>query len=96
MKLAVIFPGIGYHADKPLLYYTKKLVNTMGYETMDLVYRDMPEKVKGSAERMKEAFECALSQTEQQLVDVDWSRYESLLFVSKSVGTAVSLSLIHI
>ena len=25
MKLAVIFPGIGYHTDKPLLYYSKKL-----------------------------------------------------------------------
>ena len=25
MKLAVVFPGIGYHADKPLLYYSKKL-----------------------------------------------------------------------
>ena len=25
-KLAVIFPGIGYHTDKPLLYYGKKLV----------------------------------------------------------------------
>ena len=24
-KLAVIFPGIGYHTDKPLLYYGKKI-----------------------------------------------------------------------
>lgn len=23
-KLAVILPGLGYHCDKPLLYYTKK------------------------------------------------------------------------
>lgn len=25
MKLTVLFPGIGYHTDKPLLYYSKKL-----------------------------------------------------------------------
>lgn len=24
-KIAVLFPGIGYHTDKPLLYYSKKL-----------------------------------------------------------------------
>lgn len=24
-RLAVVFPGIGYHADKPLLYYSRKL-----------------------------------------------------------------------
>ena len=28
-KLAVIFPGVGYHADKPLLYYGRKLANSM-------------------------------------------------------------------
>lgn len=25
MKLAIFFPGIGYHTDKPLLYYSRKL-----------------------------------------------------------------------
>ena len=25
MKAAVFFPGIGYHCDKPLLYYSRKL-----------------------------------------------------------------------
>ena len=24
-KIAVLFPGVGYHTDKPLLYYSKKL-----------------------------------------------------------------------
>ena len=32
MKLAVFFPGIGYHCDKPLLYYSRKLVQEYGYE----------------------------------------------------------------
>lgn len=26
-KLAVLFPGIGYHCDKPLLYYSKKCLS---------------------------------------------------------------------
>ena len=32
MKLAVFFPGIGYHCDKPLLYYAKKLTQQCRYE----------------------------------------------------------------
>lgn len=31
-KLVIIFPGIGYHCDKPLLYYAKKLAKEHGYE----------------------------------------------------------------
>ena len=32
MKLAILFPGIGYHTDKPLLYYSKKILKNMDYE----------------------------------------------------------------
>ena len=31
MKLVVCFPGIGYHCDKPLLYYSRKLAACAGY-----------------------------------------------------------------
>ena len=31
-KLAIFFPGIGYHADKPLRYYILKLPGEAGYE----------------------------------------------------------------
>lgn len=30
MKLAVFFPGIGYHCDKPLLYYSENWCRNMG------------------------------------------------------------------
>lgn len=33
MKLVVCFPGIGYHCDKPLLYYSRKLAACMGTTT---------------------------------------------------------------
>ena len=39
MKAAVFFPGIGYHCDKPLLYYSRKLAQECGYEeTIALSY----------------------------------------------------------
>lgn len=33
MKLVVCFPGIGYHCDKPLLYYSRKLAACAGTTT---------------------------------------------------------------
>lgn len=89
-KLAVFFPGVGYHTDKPLLYYTKKLAAAYGYEIAEVPYGNFPPNVKDSCGKMKQAFTSALSQTEILLKNVDFSKYERLLFVSKSIGTAVS------
>lgn len=90
MKLAVIFPGIGYHTDKPLLYYAKKLAAQLGYEIKEVPYGGFPKDVKGSEEKMRQAFLSALSQTERMLEQVNFTEYEELLFISKSVGTAVA------
>lgn len=90
MKLAVIFPGIGYHADKPLLYFSKKLAQAYGYEIEEVPYGNFPANVKGSLEKMEAAFYGALLQTEELLKNVDFSKYDSLLFISKSIGTAVA------
>lgn len=90
MKLAIFFPGIGYHTDKPLLYYSRKLARLAGYDTIDVSYGGFPSDVKGNPEKMTAAFQSALSQTQECLKDVDFSSCEQLLFVSKSVGTAVA------
>ena len=50
MKLAVLFPGIGYHVDKPLLYYGRKLAVQRGYEVVGVPYGNFPDGVKGSPE----------------------------------------------
>ena len=49
MKLAVFFPGIGYHCDKPLLYYSRKLAQECGYEeTIALSYNYDGGNIRGS------------------------------------------------
>ena len=90
MKLAVIFPGIGYHVDKPLLYYATKLAKAYGYEIRQVPYGGFPDKVRGSKEKMQQSFELAMQQTRELLQDIQFEEYEKLLFISKSVGTAVS------
>ena len=55
-KLAVIFPGIGYTADKPLLYYASRLARHYGYQILAVSYGTLPENVKGDHAKMKQAF----------------------------------------
>lgn len=90
MKLAVIFPGIGYHCDKPLLYYSKKIAMQYGFEIIEVPYGGFQKNIKGSAEKMKEAFESAFFQAEQMLKSVNFEEYDTVLFISKSIGTAVA------
>lgn len=89
-KIAVLFPGIGYHTDKPLLYYSKKLARERGYEIVEIKYGEMPSGVKGNTEKMKEAFRMALQYATEQLTAVEFAACDEVLFISKSVGTAVA------
>lgn len=90
MKLAVLFPGIGYTCDKPLLYYGAKLAKNSGYEIKRVEYGNFPKKVKGNRVFMEASFETAKSQAEEILKDVRWDDYEEILFLSKSIGTIVA------
>lgn len=92
MKLCILFPGIGYHCDKPLLYYSAKLARSKGYEVIALKYGGFPQGAKGNDEKMRSAAEHALIQSEQQLAGVDLSSYEDIVFVGKSIGTAACLA----
>lgn len=92
-KLAIFFPGIGYTVDKPLMYYSRKLASSAGYEIRLLPYKDFPSKVQGDKARMVESFEIALAQTREMLADVNYMDYEEVLFVGKSIGTIVAAKL---
>lgn len=89
-KLAVIFPGIGYTADRPLLYYASHLARNYGYQITTLSYHSLPENVKGDPDKMRLAFEIAFKQAEQFLNDIDWTAYGNVLFISKSIGSVIS------
>lgn len=82
-KIAVFFPGIGYHCDKPLLYYSSKIAGQYGYELIKVAYT-------GLSRVIEEAYEDAWKQTEECLKEIDWKAYEDVLFVSKSIGTVAA------
>lgn len=89
-KIAVIFPGIGYTCDKPLLYYAGKFAQENGYEVVRVPYGGFPKKVKGDRKKMEKSFALALDQSREMLSDLKWEDYEEILFISKSIGTAVA------
>ena len=91
-KLAVVFPGVGYHNDKPLLYYSKKLAREYGFEIVEISY-DFPFKakeIKDKKDKMEDAFGLAVKQAEEQLSTVEFDKYEKVLFIGKSIGTTVA------
>lgn len=88
-KIACLFPGIGYTCDKPLLYYSWKLLKGLGWEILPVSYSGFPANVKGNPEKMQQCAHMALEQAEILLQDVDWSEYGDILFIGKSVGTVV-------
>ena len=90
-KLAVIFPGIGYRTDKPLLYYAKRIALDRGYLLREVHYRGFPEDInKRNASGRRELMEMALDQTRNLLRSIPVEENGELLFVSKSIGTAVA------
>lgn len=91
MKLTVCFPGIGYHCDKPLLYYSRKLAAATGYDhTLLLNYTCQKDGLRGNPAALHAAFEELYAQADAQLADVDWQQYDDVLFLSKSIGTAIA------
>ena len=91
-KLAVIFPGMGYHSDKPLLYYSKKLARARGYEVIEISYdfQLRAKDVMNDKDAKHEAFLHAVSETKKQLSSVNYADYKDVVFIGKSIGTTVA------
>lgn len=90
-KLTVLFPGIGYHCDKPLLYYGKRIAAAAGYaENISLSYSYEKKNIRGNATEMEKAFYSLYAQAEEQLGGIDFKAYDAVLFIAKSVGTIIA------
>ena len=93
MKLAVLFPGVGYTADRSLLHYGRRIAEQYGYESVILNYHGFPKKIRGDREKLRKACGIACRQAEALLADRDLSACEELLFIAKSIGTVAAAQL---
>ena len=101
-KLAVIFPGIGYSVERPLLYYSRKVLEKNGYEVISVGYPGLEKDdifesiISGtSAKRVskdKAAKFVAKAEklVEEQLEGVNFTSYSKIIFVAKSIGSVIS------
>lgn len=90
-KIVICFPGVGYHCDKPLLYFGRKIVQEAGYETcIRLSYIYQGENIRGNQKKMQEAFDCLYAQAEQALQEIAFEAYDRIVFLSKSIGTVIA------
>jgi len=94
-KFAVIFPGMGYNKDKPLLYHAGKLVRELGYDVIDVEYHDLPQKIRGNRELMIEAAQKAYGQAEEILADIKLTARDDIIFIGKSIGTFISAKYVY-
>lgn len=87
-KLAVFFPGRKYSVDCPLLYFTDFICKEKGYETKYLHYAAYRE------EKSRNTIEQDVNRAEEEVMAVldgiDFSKYQEILFVSKSIGTVLA------
>ena len=101
-KLAVIFPGIGYSVERPLLYYTRKILEKSGYEVINVGYPglekvDIFEPITNGASAKRVSNDKASNfvakaekLVEEQLEGVNFTSYSKIIFVAKSIGSVIS------
>ena len=89
-KLAVICPGIGYTEDKPLLYHSRRIAESHGYEILTIRYSGLPKKVRRDRKKMEKSYTLALEQTADALSELKTEDYDEILFVGKSIGTVIA------
>ena len=71
--------------------YGRRVAESVGYkEYKNVEYVNRIGNVKGDPVKMQAAFEDLYGQTEEILKDIDFSGYDSILFLSKSVGTIIA------
>ena len=89
-KTAVIFPGVGYTKDRPLLYYSGKIAASAGYDLkfIDFSGLDWSKDKLRDKSFLAETMEKCMDMTEAALKDV--SDLSGAVFISKSIGTAVA------
>lgn len=89
-RLAVLFPGVRYGVDCPLLYYARFIYEMEGCHVTSIQYPELGNKKNVPLE--KYASRCLENAKKQIKADI-LSRYDEVLFISKSIGTVIAAAL---
>ena len=84
-KLVVMFPGVGYTMDFPLMYYASFLYEAKGYEQIHMKYNHI---LFASDLTREEKTLKAREYIWDKAKNIDFSACDEVVFLSKSFGTA--------
>ena len=88
-KIVVVFPGVHYSPDCPLLYYPARFYSQQGYEIFPV--DDYGVEGEDGLGRLSEYAREAAEKTERKLAEISWDQYEKAVFLEKSVGTVIGM-----
>ena len=87
-KLCIVFPGRKYSVDRSLLYYPSTCIKKNNYDMLYLHY-DLPKEYPD--EPLEISLKRARNYVDRYLKNnIDFARYEKLIFLSKSIGTVIA------
>lgn len=81
-KLAVLFPGMGYTVQKPLLYYAKSMAMAHGYHVIEMKYDRVDTHIPTG---IAQAYKMMLPYMEE----CNWMNFDKIIFIEKSIGTVL-------
>ena len=90
-RLTVLFPGVNYGVDCPLLYYAGFQYEVAGYEKIKITSYEVDHP--GETTDFEEYAKRAGHTVKKMLQGISLDEYEDIIFVSKSIGTVIALSL---
>lgn len=85
--IVVCFPGTGFTCKEALFERLAERYAARGYEVLRLEFSHIPFR---EIETMQEAVMVAQSAVRRQLLHVDFSAYEDVVWISKSLGTILA------
>lgn len=87
-KLIVLFPGINYGVDCPLLYYAGFQYELAGYEKIKISSYGVKRR---EGMTLGDYADRALAQVKKQLKGISFRDYGEIVFASKSIGTVIAM-----
>lgn len=88
-KMVMLFPGVRYSVDCPLLYYPGMKYERLGYEKLEI--REYEVEGLDGLEHLKAYAEQAEKNVLRQVAGIEFSKYEEIVFVEKSIGTVIGM-----
>lgn len=85
-KAVVLFPGVRYGCDAPLLYFARTAFRQRGFDVFELEYG----KEMQTASNLEAKIQDTMPKVLKQLQNMGLDAYEDVVFVSKSIGTVLA------